>query len=397
MTLYGVMGYSALVLSQPIITVRYANPQYNCNTNVYCLDVEFQSNTANQELFGMNVRFFYDDNVLELNGFSGFANNYSAVVPNPPNNSQSTLAFGQSFFTFTGAADYINGAVERTSAGTPLYISTTGWTRIFSICFTVNGNYPSQQNFCPPVVWDLEQNPANGGFFGTSQGVVLTVAAGGNTSAPATANVDQYNWTYGPPGNYGHPIVESCINIECTLPVSLLSFTGFHNETGNHLKWQTVAEINNYGFEVQRSLDGIQWEILGFVNASTSGQQTKHYSFADYKPLSGKNLYRLKQIDQDGIFQYSSIVRIDAGIGKKSNEIVVYPNPVSDGIFTVSLPQSDWELSSVNLFSSTGHLIKEYAKEGLTFEMEVNKLPSGMYLLRVTRGDEVLFKKIIVE
>ena len=106
MTLFWVMGCSAFLFSQPVITVHFANPQYNCNTNAYCVDVEFQSNTANQEIFEMNVRFFYDDSALELIGFSGFVSNYSAVVPNPPNNSQSTLLWTELFYLSGGCRLY---------------------------------------------------------------------------------------------------------------------------------------------------------------------------------------------------------------------------------------------------------------------------------------------------
>jgi len=52
------------LLSQPVIKVRFNNPTYNCASQTYCVDVEFQSNTADQQLFGMNVRFYYDDSKL---------------------------------------------------------------------------------------------------------------------------------------------------------------------------------------------------------------------------------------------------------------------------------------------------------------------------------------------
>jgi len=62
----------AVFAQTPVITVRFANPQNDCATQEYCLDVEFKSNTTDQELFGMNVRFFYDDDVLELVDFRDF-------------------------------------------------------------------------------------------------------------------------------------------------------------------------------------------------------------------------------------------------------------------------------------------------------------------------------------
>src|SRR5690242_20822153 len=71
------LGYSSVAYSQadPVVTVRFANPHYECLTMHYCVDVEFMSNTPGVQVFGMNVRFFYPDNILELlpvNAFSDF-------------------------------------------------------------------------------------------------------------------------------------------------------------------------------------------------------------------------------------------------------------------------------------------------------------------------------------
>src|SRR5215207_1704863 len=77
-------GSSDLFAQNPLVTVRFANPDMNCTTNKYCLDVEFKSNTSGTELFGMNVRLFYDESVLEFVNFTNFQGGYSAVAPNPP-------------------------------------------------------------------------------------------------------------------------------------------------------------------------------------------------------------------------------------------------------------------------------------------------------------------------
>ena len=58
------LSLTTSVISQPVVSVRLANPTYNCLSEQYCLDVEFQADQAGIELFGMNIRFFYDDNIL---------------------------------------------------------------------------------------------------------------------------------------------------------------------------------------------------------------------------------------------------------------------------------------------------------------------------------------------
>ena len=73
LTLLGLPGMHMFVLAQsPVITVRFANPQNSCVTLEYCLDVEFKADILEQEVFGMNIRFFYDDDVLELVDFRDF-------------------------------------------------------------------------------------------------------------------------------------------------------------------------------------------------------------------------------------------------------------------------------------------------------------------------------------
>ena len=73
----------ALEAQIPVITVRFANPQNDCVTQEYCLDVELRSDITDQELFGMNVRFFYDDDVLEFVDFRDYQGGYDAVAPDP--------------------------------------------------------------------------------------------------------------------------------------------------------------------------------------------------------------------------------------------------------------------------------------------------------------------------
>ncbi len=210
----GSADVSAAVVD-PNLTVRFNNPQFSCSTYEYCLDVEFQSDIANKELFGMNVRFFIDDKILEYVNLKGFQGGYGAVSPSPANVNYSTS--GIPWFNFTDGADYVNGAVQKTNSSAPaIYISTSGWTKLFQACFTVDYHNGSETVFCPPIVWDLEADPNNGGFPSGSAGVVMTVV-NGSGSSNAFEHVNQFNWQYTGNGSapFGEPIEISCINIDC--------------------------------------------------------------------------------------------------------------------------------------------------------------------------------------
>jgi hypothetical protein len=200
-------------VADPVLTVRCANPQFNCTTDIYCLDVEFQSDLANKELFGMNVRFLYDDGILEFHNISGFLGGYGAIAPNPPTINPITNGAP---WNFSAGADYVNGAIQKVNANAPpIYISTTGWTKLFQVCFTID-LAENENSFCPPVVWDLEQNPANGGYPPGSAGVVMTVVNGSGSSNAVEA-VDHFNWQYVGSGGqpYGEPIEEVCSSVDC--------------------------------------------------------------------------------------------------------------------------------------------------------------------------------------
>lgn len=225
------LSLSPLILSQaqpPVVTVRLANPAFDCNTGEYCLDVEFRSNQPGQQLFGMNVRFFYPDNYLELIGLSDYQGGYGPVAPNPPQVTMTvpgsaTAAFG---FPAPGVADYVNGAIQLLdNTQPPIILSTTGWTKLYQICFLVDGPVVDSTSFCPPIVWDLELNPANGGYLPGDDGVVMTVVSPDPNvmSVPTTENVVQFNWMYTGTGNtpYGAPNPTQCVSVACPIDLAL--------------------------------------------------------------------------------------------------------------------------------------------------------------------------------
>jgi hypothetical protein len=128
---------------------------------------------------------------------------------------------------------------------------------------------------------------------------------------------------------FGGFYIHSTLN-ERPLPVNFLSFSGYKKADANELKWSTAQEQNNSGFEIQRSLEGIRFETIGFVKSlavSGNSQTELKYSFIDFAPGSSTQYYRLKQIDLDGKFSYSSILPIKGGKLTKIKISSVYPNP----------------------------------------------------------------------
>ncbi len=110
-------------------------------------------------------------------------------------------------------------------------------------------------------------------------------------------------------------------------------------DNGVDLNWQTATEFNNHGFEIQKSQDGITWRNIGFVNGQGTTSERHTYHFKDQQPFQGDNYYRLRQIDFDGKFEYSSIAVV--AFTKIEKTVDIYPNPSNRNItIQINNPQS---------------------------------------------------------
>ena len=127
------------------------------------------------------------------------------------------------------------------------------------------------------------------------------------------------------------------LTISAPLPITMLSFSAGKKENFSILNWRTGQELNNLGFEIQRNADGDffnnNYNVLGFTPGSNSSNGTA-YSFTDRKPLSGKNYYRLKQVDVNNSFSFSEIKTVEFSKVK----MAVYPNPFTGKIKVLFVP-----------------------------------------------------------
>ena len=95
------------------------------------------------------------------------------------------------------------------------------------------------------------------------------------------------------------------------VPVELTSFTATTNGKEVILSWSTATELNNQGFEIQRSTEGKEFFTVGFVNGHGTTTEQQNYSFADRNLDDGNYYYKLKQVDYNGSYEYSDVVEIE--------------------------------------------------------------------------------------
>jgi Secretion system C-terminal sorting domain len=185
------------------------------------------------------------------------------------------------------------------------------------------------------------------------------------------------------------------------LPVELTSFNAFTSGGGSvHLCWQTATETNNYGFEVERlTANDRAWRRLGFVEGSGSSSVQHAYTFTDHS-CTGRYAYRLKQIDRDGKFEYSSVVDVFVSTQPVSFGLIQnYPNPFNPTTnisFTVPT-NGHATLKIINILGQeVSTLFNGEALAGIFNQVQFNASghASGIYFSRLEYNGKVQMTKM---
>jgi len=170
-------------------------------------------------------------------------------------------------------------------------------------------------------------------------------------------------------------------------PVELSRFDAVLAEDKVLLNWRTETEVNNYGFYIERSVNNSDWLVLSFIEGYGNSNSFKEYSFSDSDiKLSGKYYYRLRQMDNDGTYEYSKIVTIEADTPNYLYVIRNYPNPFNP-VTNIEFSLPGKQLVSLRIYNNLGELvtelvneIKEAGKYSVTFDG--SNLSSDVYFYR---------------
>lgn len=190
------------------------------------------------------------------------------------------------------------------------------------------------------------------------------------------------------------------------IPVELTSFNAVVKDNVIALNWKTATETQNKGWNIERrtrqeNKPASEWTSTGFVNGAGTSSEKNEYSFSDKGLNNGRYEYRLKQIDFDGTFSYSSIVEVEL------NTIPVefalnqnFPNPFNpETVIKFALPVN--AMVNISVYNAIGEKIAdllntqmEKGNHQITFS--ASNLPSGLYFYRMTAGNAVFTKKMVV-
>ena len=213
---------------------------------------------------------------------------------------------------------------------------------------------------------------------------------GGTTGTPSAGTII----TNGVVTNFS-PFTLASSTANNPLPIDLTSFNcKALNKVGVQLSWSTATETNNDYFNLERSADGLTFDILKQVKGAGNSTHTTNYQTIDSLPLPGVSYYRLKQTDFNGNFKYYEVCSVTNAL---NSEVSFYPNPANTS-FTIDFRLSSAGVSSFSLKNSIGQDVNvPYTASSGEISVDVSRLTPGVYFVQVILGNEkVVNHKITV-
>lgn len=260
-----------------------------------------------------------------------------------------------------------------------------------SLRIVVIGNFDVVQrsgsvSFPTTGTWQVYAHNVPIGF----NGLTMSSINGSMTNTQLTVNTNNQNFNNLPPGSF-----ILFIDRPAVLPVNLLTFTAQRLPQYINLNWRTDRERNLQGFEIERSLDGLRYEVIGEeIARNTPGTAANNYVFADSDPVAlkapAKIFYRIRMVDRSGEFTYSPVQAVDPASGPVKTQ--VFPNPVTaNSVLTIDLPAAgNYHIKMIN---STGQVVGNiwngYREKGVQNirlgqgDFSPAAMASGAYFLKI--------------
>jgi hypothetical protein len=287
----------------------------------------------------------------------------------------------------------------------PVTISNTTASAVWEIKLSPTHNTPPSNTKKVQMQWEIDPVPGGTQADITVQWDDANEESGFNRSTSALYHWNGATWdkitTDGTLTTAGttHTITKTswsnfspfAVFSQASLPVELVSFTGKGQQGKALLTWATASEKNNAGFDIEKSLDGKNFDKIAFVKGNGITTITQNYNFTDYN-FTQNAYYRLKQMDIDGAFEYSKIIALNTEGGKNKSVIKSYPNPISD---VLTVETSVAETSQLEIIDAVGRVVFKQNVESGNYQISTTSLVKGIYIVRLTNKNDMSIQKII--
>ncbi|MBP6023725.1 metallophosphoesterase [Ferruginibacter sp.] len=340
--------------------------------------------TANSCPYAYNSGQFNHGSVYIVAGSAG---QLGGSTPGYPHNAMyySNITNGGSF--------YFEVDSNRLDAKFLSYSGTgAGVTPVIRDRFTIFKDVNKVTNITVPQNTALDITASwRGAYYWPNNGAATTQAVTINTATP---------------GTFDFKVLDAASNnclkdsfhivINGVLPVLLSSFTATLSNDKVFLDWTTQTENNNKYFTIERSADGVNFNVSGKVNGAGNSANTNTYRLIDYAPLSGINYYRLSQTGNDGNITYHGIKKVTYGSNKN---FAVSINSIVDGNVNLVINSNKNDYVKMKLTDIIGRII---FTESYLINSGANiksvRLNSGVFVLQlVNSAGEKISSKIIVQ
>jgi hypothetical protein len=309
------------------------------------------------------------------------------------------------FDVTTAASQVLNGftvKLKNTNLTTLTSWQSSGFTTVFSGTYSVAGTGWQFINLQQPsFIWD-----------GTSN--LLVEVCFDNTSYTSNSSVNSSSTT-------GNMVYHNHVDngAGCTLtgtstaatrpnivilgpaiPVELISQSAVLTGKSVIISWQTATEKNNKGFYIEKSLDNVTWNELGFVQGKGTTTEKNDYSFVDNNLTGGINYYRIVQVDFDGTTNYYNSIELDLSVLLAFELSQNYPNPFNP-VTTISFSVPTQSHVKLIVYDQLGNEVKTLVNDVKSagrhsVEFDGSSLSSGVYFYKLQSENYVSIKKLIL-
>ena len=237
----------------------------------------------------------------------------------------------------------------------------------------------------PTAQADLYYNSGGGDVLVTNNQIITGYVAANLSIRYKVAGVIQVSFTYASIDSAGVEDTTPAtftINSPSTLPITGLELKGMRNGADVKLDWTTLPGARTRQFEVEKSLDGSAFRVIGTVKASGQSSITQEYKYIDNGVTSGMAYYRIRLYDVDGKVTLSNIALIK--LNGISGGIRVFPNPANQFMYVQLSEKGRYKIELLNAASQVVHSGNfTLSQPGQLYTLQRGSLPNGAYLLRV--------------
>lgn len=385
----------------------------------------FQTGETNPNEKGIELKLYWDDTNIQYDSNRDLSEGKAGVVDGPTPCTaakQNDYLFGESrtipgsrtetpvfyFQSTSEARKNCSGGIYNSNCSGYNYKDSRGRNKTTKICCETlkaggKSNYPGfdvvttasytncfgVSNLGSSDIWNKEPNSKKtdklGGYYGSVAGGHMFPI--NNFGDKNTINT----WWNGVEVKQLVPLKLYENSPAILMPIELTQWTATNLEESVLLEWTTASEENNDYFSIERSIDGVTWKVLGNVGGAGTTSATHYYSFEDTKPVSGISYYRLKQVDFNGEYTYSSVKCIN----RPANADKMYKAYVNKDIDAFIVQGEEIAACNIEVYNNLGVKMTNLSFNPISTDKVVinaGQLPIGTYFIKICNGSKSVVK-----